>query len=68
MVNHVPEIILNKSIVKRGLVVAVSCGIIIILKSVLWIIQGCHVSLTNGSHEIVTITRGLSLPVIYVLI
>lgn len=45
MVNHVPEIILNKSIVKRGLVVAVSCGIIIILKSVLWIIQGCHVKL-----------------------
>lgn len=45
MVNHVPEIILNKSIVKRGLVVAVSCGIIIILKSVLWIIQGYHVKL-----------------------
>ena len=45
MVNHVPEIILNKSIVKRGLVVTVSCGIIIILKSVLWIIQGCHVKL-----------------------
>lgn len=40
MVNHVPEIILNKSIV-----VTVSCVIIIILKSVLWIIQGCHVKL-----------------------